>query len=164
MKKMRTDDPDTWNRTDKHLKSLQIQKSQGLPIEQINQALIDNEGNIHDTSLQLRMTYAALVYRIEKSKGLQETIFAFHQQLIDLAQKNLKVELLQGSWRATHFVLKTLGRSRGFIEREDQNAPPTAQPDTLDLSSLSISELKTISELLAKTVDQPIDITPTPDD
>lgn len=54
------------------------------------------------------------VYNWIKAYGIQEEVQQAKRVMIDLAENNLLQRLREGDWRATEFVLRTMG---GYSER-----------------------------------------------
>jgi hypothetical protein len=96
-----------------------------LTHEQIVAALRANAGMISRAARKLHVSNEALRSRIRKSERLQEERDQIRLEFIDLAEDNL-VRVLQDpkhkdNFRASEFVLRTIGRDLGYGDQVDLN-------------------------------------------
>jgi hypothetical protein len=115
--------------------------------EQMEDALHAARGKVFLAAVKLGCCGATIYHRMKNHPVLKEIQKEYRGQLVDKAVRSLEdaVEAKEG-W-AVCFTLKTLGKSRGFVERKevrvggDSNAPPiqsqqaqiTLNPDDLPL-------------------------------
>ena len=90
-------------------------KLEDLPHDIILDELDLQRGNILETAKSLDVGYAQLSAYIDKKPDLTQLLMLGRTKLIDKAESVLLHHLERKSLRATFFVLKTLGKSRGYI-------------------------------------------------
>lgn len=91
--------------------------------KEIAQALIDNNGLQYLAAKQLDMNYTWMITRIKQSEYLQAIKQACIEMRIDKAERQLADMVEAGSFPAVALTLRTLGRSRGYVET-GQSAHP----------------------------------------
>ena len=84
--------------------------------KEIARALMDNKGLQFLAAEQLDMCYTWLSVRIKQSEYLQAVKEACIQYRIDRAELQLCNMVESGNFPAVALTLRTLGRSRGYIE------------------------------------------------
>lgn len=93
-------------------------KNEKFSYGDIKKALIEEGGNITRAAKRLGASRRAIYYRIEKAKRLGTVVDTERQAKselrLDLAERNLDNDLEAGRWRATEYVLSTLGKKRGY--------------------------------------------------
>ena len=135
-----------------------LRHASAVPRELIIDSLHSNHGNIQKTAKELDIRRVDLCNYIDRNHELTEICLSYRESLIDLAEENLRTELERGSTKATLFTLKTLGRTRGYVERkETEVATHTSQ--SVDLTKLTDEQLADLERLM-DTVHTTIDITP----
>lgn len=90
-----------------------------LTIAQIEHALRQASGNVSYAAEALGVGRSTLYRRIQESAVLQQVLQDAREELVDIAEDALKQEVRKGNVTAIIFTLKTLGRSRGYIERAE---------------------------------------------
>ncbi len=86
-------------------------------IEQIAQELQACSGNLSAAARRLGMSRQALYKRIRHSRKLQDALEEGRTVLIADAYSELAKAVRSGKAWAILFVLKTLGKDEGFVER-----------------------------------------------
>lgn len=79
------------------------------------------------SSIGEKITRQAIWRRVKRSKKLQQAQLDAREQIIDLAESVVTKALLDGNWKVAVNVLKTLGKERGYCERQELtggNGPP----------------------------------------
>jgi hypothetical protein len=84
--------------------------------QQIARALIDNQGLRYLAADQLNMCYTWMLTRIKQSEYLQAIKEACIEKRIDEAEKMLCEMVRGGNFNAVALTLRTLGKSRGYVE------------------------------------------------
>lgn len=79
-------------------------------------ALRANKGMIASAARALRCSYQALYKRLKTDPQLQQVREEAREEILDLAESKLIEKIESGNLVAIMFVLKTLGRSRGYTE------------------------------------------------
>lgn len=86
---------------------------------QIAQALEQKAGNIAQAAKALGVTRQTLYNRIQKSTQLAQTVVDEREGMVDIAESALRREVINGNITAIIFTLKTLGKERGYVERQE---------------------------------------------
>lgn len=85
----------------------------------IERLLVEKRGNIAATARALGVTRKTVYKRIDKSDKLQEILHDARETMLDNAETTLYDEALNGNTTALIFFLKTQGKSRGYVERQE---------------------------------------------
>lgn len=121
---------------------------------EIEQALRDTKGMVSVAAKKLNMARGALYARIQRSQALRDVIADEREAMTDTAELALHRAIVGGEAWAVCFYLKTQGKSRGYVERQEltgANGGPIATTTQPDYSKLSTDELKTLRDLLSKS-------------
>lgn len=94
-----------------------------LTQKQVEYALQQAAGNVTYAAKSLGVTRGTLYNHIKKSATLQAVLTDTREELVDIAESALKREVLEGNITAIIFTLKTLGKSRGYVERQEVSGP-----------------------------------------
>lgn len=116
--------------------------------EEVIEALQMNHGLLNPTARTLEMSRQALEYRIKNNPKLAEVKIACREAALDLAENRLIQCVDKGSFPAIAFMLKTVGKSRGYTEEITVRNNNFNQ--NIDLSKLSMEELEKWNELWNK--------------
>ena len=87
--------------------------------EQIISALEATNGLIALAAQRLGCSPQTIYNRANKSKRLKDIIFEKRDNLVDHAELALRAAVLNKEPWAIAMVLKTLGKSRGYVERQE---------------------------------------------
>lgn len=87
--------------------------------EQIIQALRDTNGLVSLAAKKLGCVPQTIYNRAKKSQTIQQAIDESREELVDYAELALRSALLSKEPWAVQFTLKTLGKSRGYVERQE---------------------------------------------
>ena len=90
-----------------------------LTVGKITEALKATSGNISAAARALGVTRNGLYYHINKSVTLQQLLTDTREELVDIAESALRREVLDGNITAIIFTLKTQGKARGYVERQE---------------------------------------------
>jgi len=134
--------------------TLKGRKSPRRPtIDQMIAALTATKGMIAPAAKSLGMTRTALHDRVAVTPALQSVVHDERESMTDTAELALHRAIVNGEAWATCFYLKTQGKSRGYVERQEvtgANGGPIATTNGPDLSKLTTEELRAYHGLLSK--------------
>ena len=116
--------------------------------EEIIEALEKVHGLISPAARFLGMSRNALDIRIRNNPKLNEVRLACREAALDLAENRLIDCVEKGSFPAIAFLLKTIGKERGYTEELTINSNNFNQ--NLDLTKLTMEELEKLNELYDK--------------
>jgi hypothetical protein len=86
----------------------------------IGESLHKTHGNMALVAQMLGCSREAIRVRVEKSEELQKILHEERNAVIDVAEGALQRAVLNGEGWAIAFTLKTIGKTRGYIERVEQ--------------------------------------------
>jgi hypothetical protein len=89
------------------------------PLAEIREALETYHGAVYLASEALNVWPSALYARIKKSPELQQLLDLYSGRLVDAAELKLEQAVRNGESWAIALVLKTKGRKRGYVERQE---------------------------------------------
>lgn len=89
------------------------------PVEQLAEALRENRGMVATAARQLGMNHSALCARIKDSPTLQAVVAEAREHMTDRAELKLYEKVEDGESWAVTFYLRTQGKSRGYVERQE---------------------------------------------
>ena len=135
-----------------------LRHASAVPRELIFDSLHANKGNIQKTAEELDIRRVDLCNYIDRNHELVETCLSYRESLVDLAEENLRGDLERGSMKATFFALKTLGRTRGYVDRKETEVV-TPESQSVDLTKLTDKQLVDLEKLM-DVAHNTIDITP----
>jgi len=87
--------------------------------EAIIEALKKTGGNVTLSAKMLGIDGRSLRDRIEKSERLQQVRDYERNTLVDIAEGNVRRALLNGDIDSSWKMLRTLGKKRGYTEKEE---------------------------------------------
>lgn len=90
-----------------------------IAVEQLQPLLEENKGNVAAVARRLGVSRAAIYNRINKSPTLQQVLSDAREAMLDNAESMLYKKVLEGSTPELLFFLKTQGRNRGYVERQE---------------------------------------------
>jgi molybdate-binding protein len=109
-----------------------------IAVEQLQPLLEDNKGNVAAVARKLGVSRTAVYNRINESATLQQVLADARESMLDNAESVLYKKVLEGSTAELIFFLKTQGRNRGYVERQE------IDHRMKDVSELSDDELHAI--------------------
>lgn len=95
------------------------------------QALLACYGNVSAAARALGASHTSLWHRIKKSARLQEARTMAEEQALDVAEESLLAAVRQGEAWAVCFLLKTRGKRRGYVERQEASVQLSGEADFL---------------------------------
>jgi len=106
---------------------------------------IRNQGNKALTCKKFKISRSTFDIWYKTYPEFREAIDDANESFIDNSESVLRKSILKGNITANIFYLKTKGKSRGY----DENSTPIIMQDTnVDLSKLSVEQLKLYVDLL----------------
>jgi hypothetical protein len=87
--------------------------------DEVISAMRQTMGNISLAARRLGVSRVTIYNYIKRYKKVKEAHEEFREQAIDNAESALQRAVLNGEGWAVCFTLKTLGKSRGYIERQE---------------------------------------------
>ena len=86
---------------------------------QIVEAVKTVNGMIYLAARKLGCTPQAIYKRMAKSSIIREAVDDSRGELVDISEQKLRAAVINGEPWAVAMVLKTLGKSRGYVERQE---------------------------------------------
>jgi len=87
-----------------------------VTIEELEKAIVESKGIVAAVCKRLNISRWAFYKRLKNHQELIQVIHQAREELADLAELKLWEKLKEGDIRAILFTLKTIGKSRGFVE------------------------------------------------
>lgn len=94
-----------------------------LNIKRLAKVLRDMQGNISATGRAFGVTRQAIHNFIKRHPQLQQVLIDARETMIDNAESVLQKKVLEGEAWAVCFTLKTQGKNRGYVERQEYSGP-----------------------------------------
>jgi hypothetical protein len=94
-------------------------------VAKMSEAIVLSDGLVTLAAKRLSMSFQALYKAVKRHPELQRVIDEANEQIVDLAEHSLKKKILSGDIAAIIFTLKTRGKSRGWVERQEIDMRPT---------------------------------------
>ena len=79
----------------------------------------DNAGNVSMTCSKFNMNRSTFYLWMDTSTRFKEGVEDVREGLIDFAESKLMMNIKDGKEASIFFLLRTLGKSRGYVERQD---------------------------------------------
>ncbi len=90
-----------------------------MTVENIVAALAETNGLVSLAARRLGCSPQNIYSRARKSPAIREAIASAREELVDLAELALRAAVMERQPWAVALVLKTLGRDRGYSERQE---------------------------------------------
>ena len=98
--------------------------------KQIEHAIRQTAGNLSQAAKALGVSRSTINRRVSLSPALKDVVDDVREELVDIAESALRREVVDGNITAIIFTLKTQGKSRGYIERQEYAGAANAEPIT----------------------------------
>lgn len=105
------------------------------------QAITEAQGLISVAARRLGVSRSAVYNAINRHKRVAEALQDARERTTDLAEGKLYGKINDGDITAIIFYLKTQGKSRGYVERQER-----VHSGSIDLKSLTDEELEALAE------------------
>ena len=76
-------------------------------------------GMIYLAARKLGCTPQTIYNRMEKNAQIREAVEMSRGEMIDIAEQKLRIAVMNGEPWAVAMVLKTIGKHRGYVERQE---------------------------------------------
>lgn len=86
-------------------------------MKEVKSELRRARGIVSVAAKNLGISDTALHRRIQRNKSLQAVKFEARETIIDMAEAKLFKAVNDEDWRAVKYILSTLGKHRGYVER-----------------------------------------------
>lgn len=90
-----------------------------LTIAGLEKAIYEKRGNLAAIGRQFDVTRQAVAKRVHGSAKLQKAWDEARETMLDNAETELYDQMLNGNTAALIFFLKTQGKGRGYVERQE---------------------------------------------
>jgi transposase-like protein len=90
-----------------------------LTVKQLLHSIKQTDGNVTRIADGLGINRSTVYRKIQKHEVLQEALEDARESLVDLAETKLRQEVNKGNITAIIFTLKTQGKKRGYVERQE---------------------------------------------
>lgn len=87
--------------------------------KQIANALQKTAGNVALAARELKCSRSTIYRKIEQFPDLGEILEDAREELVDIAESKLRQQVMNGNMTAIIFTLKTQGKQRGYVERQE---------------------------------------------
>lgn len=118
--------------------------------EEIAEALEKCKGNISQVAKKFKVARQSIYDRIQKSPLLKSVQHDAREASLDNAESVLDVAVNEGEGWAVCFKLKTLGKARGYVERQEvtgaDGAPVSAVTEIVVRTRQEASEMLKLTE------------------
>lgn len=88
-------------------------------IQELESAIKEKRGNLAAVGRKFGISRQAVYKRVQKSDKLQNAFQEARESMLDNAETELYEQALNGNVTALIFLLKTQGKGRGYIERQE---------------------------------------------
>ena len=83
------------------------------------EAVKKNGGAVYLAARELGCSPNTIYNRMKKTPALKQAVEDARGEVVDYAEQKLRLAILNGEPWAIAMVLKTLGKSRGYVERQE---------------------------------------------
>lgn len=131
--------------------------------EQVAQAIKKSRGILTGAAQALGCSRQTVDNYIKKYKTVKDAYHEARETTIDFVETKLLKNIDSGDTTAMIFFLKTIGRNRGYVERQEitgKDGGPIQSEQSVkpDLSKLTVDELLQLRTMVAKATDAATDV------
>jgi hypothetical protein len=119
--------------------------------KEVEDKLRELSGNMFVTAQALGVSRRALYYFVKKH-GLEEIVQEARESMTDIAETSLKRAVINGEAWAVCFTLKTLGKSRGYVERVQQEISGR-DGDAIEIKNTVFNHEAAVASLAARSAE-----------
>jgi hypothetical protein len=101
-------------------------RGQRYTIEQVTKALVQSKGLVYLAAKRLRCEPETIRNYCKRYPAVQATREALRGEMVDLAEQKLWESIQRGEAWGITLCLKTLGRDRGYVERQEHSGSQDA--------------------------------------
>lgn len=121
------------------LSAIKKQFIESITIDALREKIIEKRGNLSAVARALKITRKTVYSKIQDHPELVESVIEGRETSLDDAEQGLDDLVKQGNVAAIIFKLKTQGKSRGYVERQENI------DITLDLNKLNDEQLSRLA-------------------
>ncbi len=125
-------------------------KDNSITMDMVIDAVSRSSGNITGAARKLKCERSRIYKMIEEHPILKEVIARARETIIDQAEESLLKNIKEGNVTSIIFVLKTLGRSRGYVLNGYKQNELASGISQAVLKKLSDEQLAELEKLLKK--------------
>lgn len=96
-----------------------MKNAQRITNQAMVEALIASKGLISLAARRLGCSRQTIYNRAKRVQKVQQAIDDAREELVDIAELKLRDKIMDGEAWAVSLVLRTLGRNRGYVERQE---------------------------------------------
>lgn len=123
-------------------------------------AIVATRANFHLCATKLNVDRSAIIQRVAKSEAIKSLVEDIREGSLDIAETKLDQLIMEGNLGAICFKLKTQGRKRNYIERQEVDL---ASQNQLTVKTVAVADLTSLtSEQLRDLISIARAATPTP--
>ena len=105
----------------------------------VAQAIRDTNGMVSAAARKLGVSRQTVYRYINQYVSVKEAVDDAREQLLDMTESKLFEAVKDGNVTAAMFVLKTVGRNRGYVERQElQHSGPGGKP--VQIETIKVKE------------------------
>lgn len=93
--------------------------SERIPTERIIACLRETNGLVSLAAKRVPCAISTINERRKRVQAVQHVIDECREELVDLGELALRAAIIRGEPWAVGFALKTLGKNRGYVERQE---------------------------------------------
>jgi len=90
-----------------------------LTVKQVKKAIEQKDGNVSEVAESFGVDRSTIYRKIQKHKELKIALEDAREKFVDFTESKLKSEVRKGNITAIIFTLKTIGKHRGYVERQE---------------------------------------------
>lgn len=94
-------------------------RSQSLTADQVIAAIQQSKGNVSAAARSLDVSRKTIINYADRYSTVKQALDDEREAMIDTAESALHAAILDKQGWAVCFTLKTLGKSRGYVERQE---------------------------------------------
>jgi hypothetical protein len=85
----------------------------------LGEAIVESRGIVSKIARALDMSVGSIYYQIRQRPTMQALMRECREKIIDTAEDNIFHKVETGDYHASVFIVKTLGKDRGYAERRE---------------------------------------------
>lgn len=88
-------------------------------VDELKKRIEETKGNVAAVARSLGVSRTAVYNWVDASAGCRQALYEARETMLDNAESVLYKKVLEGSTPELLFFLKTQGKSRGYVERQE---------------------------------------------
>jgi|WetSurMetagenome_2_1015567.scaffolds.fasta_scaffold218296_1 hypothetical protein len=110
-----------------------MSKVNGHTAEQVVEAIKKNHGLLAAAAADLHVSRTTVYNYVKRYPTIRQAMEEARESVLDMAESQLYKAVKNGSIPAIMFLLKTVGRTRGYVERQEIIGDITSKGDKLEV-------------------------------